>query len=174
MRRKAHPTAKPGRGLRSASARFRSVRTIFMDCANDRLISSEVIPIRRSLSIAEPLHLRKRFNAYLDGLHHAGRGRGGGDHVLISNLEALGSPSIMKSAAAAAALIALAGCAVTMPFPPLATSSRDSHFACKVGSKCPNETRNPRVANRRSKPIDDGKIDDNPSDFIVNGRSTTE
>jgi len=89
--------------------------------------------------------------------------------MLISDLEALGSPSIMKFAAAAAAMIILAGCAVTMPFPPLATSSRDSHFVCKAGSKCPNETRGPRVANRRSKPIDDGKIDDDPPDFMANG-----
>jgi len=29
--------------------------------------------------------------------------------------------------------------------------------------------KNPRVANRRSKPIDDGRIDDDPPDFIVNG-----
>ena len=63
--------------------------------------------------------------------------------MLISDLEAPGSPSILKFAAAAAATIMLAGCAVTMPFPPLATSSRDSHFACKAGSKCSNEAQEP-------------------------------
>jgi hypothetical protein len=81
--------------------------------------------------------------------------------MLISDLEAPGSASIMKFAAAAAAMVILAGCAVTMPFPPLATSSRDSHFGGRAGSKCANETKNPRVANRGSKPIDVGRIDDN-------------
>ena len=91
--------------------------------------------------------------------------------MLISDLEAPDSPSILKFAAAAAAMIILAGCAVTMPLPPLATSSRESHFACRAGSKCPNETKNPRVATRGSKPIDDSRIDDDPPDFIVNGGS---
>src|SRR6516225_9002636 len=97
--------------------------------------------------------------------------QGGGDHMLISDLEAPDSPSTLKFAAAAAAMIILAGCAVTMPLPPLATSSRESHFACRAGSKCPKETKNPRVATRGSKPIDDGRIDDDPPDFIVNGSS---
>ena len=94
--------------------------------------------------------------------------------MLISDLEALGSPSIMKFFAAAAAMIMLAGCAVTMPFPPLATSSRDSHFVCKAGYKCSSETKNARVANRPSKAIDDDKVVDNPPDFILNGSSTTK
>ena len=94
--------------------------------------------------------------------------------MLISDLEAPGSRSIMKFAAAAAAMVILAGCAVTMPFPPLATSSRDSHFACKAGYKCSNETKNARVANRPSKTIDDGKVVDNPPDFLLNGSSSTE
>jgi hypothetical protein len=89
--------------------------------------------------------------------------------MLISDLEAPGSRSIMKFAAAAAAMTMLAGCAVTMPFPTIATPTPDWHFACKTGSKCSNEAKNPRVANRRSKPIDDGRVDDDPPDFIVNG-----
>jgi hypothetical protein len=93
--------------------------------------------------------------------------------MLISDLEAPDSPSILKFAAAAAAMIILAGCAVTMPLPPLATSSRDSQFDCRAGSKCSNETKNARVATRGSKPIDD-RIDDDPPDFIVNGSGTTE
>ena len=91
--------------------------------------------------------------------------------MVISVLKAPGSPSILKFAAAATAMMILAGCAVTMPLPPLATSNRDSHFACRADSKCPNETKNARVANRRLKPIGDGRIDDNPPDFIVNGGS---
>jgi len=91
--------------------------------------------------------------------------------MLISDLEAPDTRSILKFAAAAAAMIMLAGCAVTMPLPPLAASSRDPHFACRAGSKCPDETKNPRVATRGSKPIDDGRIDDDPPDFIVNGGS---
>jgi len=38
--------------------------------------------------------------------------------MLISDVEAPVGPSILKFAAAAAAMIMLAGCAVTMPFPP--------------------------------------------------------
>jgi hypothetical protein len=38
--------------------------------------------------------------------------------MLILDLEAPGSPSIIKFSAAAAAMIMLTGCAVTMPFPP--------------------------------------------------------
>ena len=89
--------------------------------------------------------------------------------MLISDLEAPGSPSIMKFAAAAAAMTMLAGCAVTMPFPTIGTPTPDWHVACNTGSKCSNEAKNPRVANRRSKPIDDVRIDDDPPDFIVNG-----
>ena len=94
--------------------------------------------------------------------------------MLISDVEAPVGPSILKFAAAAAAMIMLAGCAVTMPFPPLATSSPHSQFACNAGSKCTNETKDPSVANRRSRPIDRVRIDDNPPDFIVNGSSITE
>jgi len=94
--------------------------------------------------------------------------------VLISDIEAPVGPSILKFAAAAAAMIMLAGCAVTMPFPPLARSSPDSHFACNAGSKCTNETKNPRVTTRRSTPIARVKIEDDPPDFIVNGSRTTE
>ena len=94
--------------------------------------------------------------------------------MLISDLEAPGTPSIMRFFAAAAAMIMLAGCAVTMPFPPLATASRDSRFACKAGYKCSNETKNARVANRPSKTIDDGKVVDNPPDFLLNGSSSAE
>jgi hypothetical protein len=36
-------------------------------------------------------------------------------------------------------------------------------------SKCSDETSNSRVAYRRSKPADDGQMDDDPPDFIVNG-----
>jgi hypothetical protein len=98
------------------------------------------------------------------------RYQSGGDHML--KIEAPGSPSIMKLAAAAGALAMLAGCAVTMPFPPLATSFPDSgdwHPICWAGSKCSIETSNSRVAYRRLKPANDGKIDDDPPDFIVNG-----
>jgi hypothetical protein len=87
-------------------------------------------------------------------------------------IEAAGSPSIIKLAAAVGAMAVLTGCAVTMPFPPLASpfqGSRDWHPVCRVGSKCSNETSNSRVAYRRSKPADDGKIDDDPPEFIVNG-----
>jgi hypothetical protein len=94
--------------------------------------------------------------------------------MLILDLEAPGSPSIIKFSAAAAAMIMLTGCAVTMPFPPLAPSSRDSHFACRAGYKCSNETKNPRVANCPSKTIDDEKVVDNPPDFILNGSGITE
>jgi hypothetical protein len=90
--------------------------------------------------------------------------------MLISDPEAPRSPSILKFAAAAAAMMILAGCAVTMPLRPLATSGHDSHFACRAGSKCSNETKHP-VAKRRLKPIDDVRIDDDPPDFIVNGGS---
>jgi hypothetical protein len=91
--------------------------------------------------------------------------------MLNSELEAYGGPRIMKFAAAAAAMAVLAGCAVTMPFPPLTTSfqgSPDSHAACKPASKCSSETTNSRLAYRRQKPVDDGKIDNDPPDFIVN------
>ena len=87
------------------------------------------------------------------------------------NFEAHGSPSIMKFAATAAAMSVLPGCALTMPFPPLATSFQDSHDwhrDCRVGFKC-YETSNPRVAYRPSKPANDPKIDDDTPDFIVNG-----
>ena len=87
------------------------------------------------------------------------------------NIEATGSPSIMKFAAAAAAMAVLAGCAVTMPFPPLATSFQDSHDwhrACRAGFKC-YETSNSRVAYRPSKAANDPKIDDDPPNFIVSG-----
>jgi hypothetical protein len=93
--------------------------------------------------------------------------------MLISDVEAPVGPSL-KFIAAAAAMIMLAGCAVKMPFPPLATSSPHSQFACNAGSKCTNETKNPWVANHRSRPIDRVRIDDNPPDFIVNGSSITE
>jgi hypothetical protein len=82
-----------------------------------------------------------------------------------------GNRSIMKFAAAAAAMVALAGCAIAVPLPPLATSfqeSRDGHFACKAGSKCSNETTNHRVAYRHSQPVGGGQIDDDPPDFILN------
>jgi hypothetical protein len=91
--------------------------------------------------------------------------------MLNSELEAYGGPRIMKFAAAVAAMAVLAGCAVTMPFPPLTTSfqgSPDSHAACKPASKCSSETTNFRLAYRRQKPVDDGKIDNDPPDFIVN------
>jgi hypothetical protein len=87
------------------------------------------------------------------------------------NIEAPGSPSIMKFAAVAAAMTVLAGCAVAMPFPPLATSVQDGHEwhrACRVGFKC-YETSNSRVAYRPSKPTNDSKVNDDPPDFIVNG-----
>jgi hypothetical protein len=57
-------------------------------------------------------------------------------------IEAPGSPSIMKLAAAVGAMAVLTGCAVTMPLPPLATpfqNSRDWHPVCRTGSKCSNE-----------------------------------
>jgi hypothetical protein len=77
--------------------------------------------------------------------------------------------NIMKFATAAAAMAVLAGCAVAVSLPPLATSpqtSRDRDFACRAGSKCPNGTRDHRVAYRRSQPVGGGKIDDDPPDFI--------
>src|SRR5271165_4387142 len=91
--------------------------------------------------------------------------------MLNSEPEPIGSQNIRKFVAAAAAMAALAGCAIAVPLPPLATSfqeSRDGHFACKAGSKCPNETTNHRVAYRRSQPVGCGKIDDDPPDFILN------
>jgi len=95
--------------------------------------------------------------------------------MLISDLEAPGSPSIMKFAAAAAAMTMLAGCAVTMPFPTIATptpdwQSTDKQLINFMMLGLPGASRSdPRVANRRSKPIDDVRIDDDPPDFIVNG-----
>jgi len=92
--------------------------------------------------------------------------------MLNSEPEPIGSQNIRKFVAAAAAMAALAGCAIAVPLPPLATSfqeSRGGHFACKAGSKCPNETPNHRVAYRRSQPAGHGKIDDDPPDFILNG-----
>jgi hypothetical protein len=121
--------------------------------------------------VAKVRCLRRFFNPHLDGLDQtcSQRCKSGGDHML--NVEAPGSPSVMKFAAAAAVLAVLGGCAVTMPFPPLATSFQDSHdrhHACRTGFKC-YETSNSRVAYRRSKPADDGRIYDDPPDFIVNG-----
>jgi hypothetical protein len=87
-------------------------------------------------------------------------------------IEAGGSPSIFKLAGVVGAMAVLTGCAVTMPFPPLATpfqGSSDWHPVCRVGSKCSNETSNSRVAYRRFKPADDDGIYDDPPDFIVNG-----
>jgi hypothetical protein len=92
--------------------------------------------------------------------------------MLNSEPEAPGSQNIMKFVAAAAAVAALAGCAIAVPLPPLATSfqeSRDGHFACNAGSKCPNETTNHRVAYHRSQPVGHGKIADDPPDFILSG-----
>jgi hypothetical protein len=89
--------------------------------------------------------------------------------MLYSESETSAHRNIMKFAAAAAAMAVLASCAVAVPLPPLATSFQDSragHFACKAGSKCPNEITNHRVAYRRSQPVGNGKFNDDPPDFI--------
>jgi hypothetical protein len=71
----------------------------------------------------------------------------GGDHMLNLEAEAPGSQNLMKFAAAAVAMAGLAGCAIAVPLPPLATSfqdSRDGDFACKA-----NEIINRWVNSRR-------------------------
>ncbi len=91
--------------------------------------------------------------------------------MLYSETEASGNRNIMKLVAAAAAMAVLAGCAVAVPLPPLATSlqdSRDGNIACKAGSKCSNGTTNRRIAYGRSRPVGGGKIGEVPPDFILN------
>jgi hypothetical protein len=93
--------------------------------------------------------------------------------MLYSEPETSANRNIWKFAAAAAAMAVLAGCAVAVQLPPLATSfqdSRDRDFACAHGSKCPNRITNHRVAYRRSQPVGGGKIDEDPPDFILNSR----
>ena len=90
--------------------------------------------------------------------------------VLHLEPEASGIRNIMKFAAAATAMTVLAGCAVVVPLPPLATFSQDSRhgeFACATGSKCPNVTRDSRLTYRRSQ-TGDSKIGEDPPDFILN------
>jgi hypothetical protein len=91
--------------------------------------------------------------------------------MLHSEREASVNRNTMKFAAAAAAMAVLAGCAVSVPLRPLATSfqnSRDGDFTCTADPKCPNGTTDHRVAYRRSQPVGGGKIDDDPPDFILN------
>jgi hypothetical protein len=89
--------------------------------------------------------------------------------MLNSEAETSAHRNIMKFAAAAAAMAVLAGCAVAVPLRPLVASSQNSHerdFACRDGPKCLNGITDHRVAYRRSQPVGDGKIDDDPPDFI--------
>ena len=77
----------------------------------------------------------------------------------------------MKFAAAAAAMVVLTGCAISMPLRPLATApqdSRDNDFACRTHAICRDGSTGHRVAYRGSQPINGGKIDDDPPDFISN------
>jgi hypothetical protein len=92
--------------------------------------------------------------------------------MLHSKSESCVNRNIIKFAAAATALAVLAGCAIAMPLRPLATSSEDSRdrdFACRVPHpKCSNGSKNRRVVYRSSQPVDSGKIDEDPPDFILN------
>ena len=81
----------------------------------------------------------------------------------------------IKLAVAAAAMIVLAGCAVTMPLRPLTTSSqigRAPDFACGTGTKCSDRTTDHRVSYHRPQLVGGGKIDDDPPDFIRDQDST--
>ena len=73
--------------------------------------------------------------------------------MLHSQSKAFINRKTMKFAAAAAAMATLAGCAITMPLRPIMTSSqdkRDGNFACTAHSKCPNGSKQDRLAYRRS------------------------
>jgi hypothetical protein len=77
----------------------------------------------------------------------------------------------VKFAAAAAAMAVLAGCAISMPLRPLTTApqdSRDNNFTCRDHTKCSDGSTGHRVAYRGSQPVNGGKIDDDPPDFILN------
>ena len=81
----------------------------------------------------------------------------------------------IKLAVAAAAMVVLAGCAVTMPLRPLTTSSqngRASDFACRTGAKCSDRATDHRVSYHRPQLVGGGKIDDDPPDFIRDQDST--
>ena len=78
---------------------------------------------------------------------------------------------IVKIAVALIAGAMLAGCAIAVPLPPLATTFRSSHsgdVACKVGSNCPMGTSSPHRVDRRSQPTSPGKMVEDPPDFIRN------
>jgi hypothetical protein len=90
--------------------------------------------------------------------------------MLHSESKASVNRKAMKFAVAAAAMAALAGCAIAMPLRPLMTFSqdrRDGNFACTAHSKCPNGSKQDRLAYRRSQSADRGKMGDDPPDFIL-------
>jgi hypothetical protein len=65
----------------------------------------------------------------------------------------------------------LAGCAMSMPLRPLATSSqlsRQNNLACSAHPKCLHDNSDHRVAYRTSQPVNGVKVDDDPPDFILN------
>jgi len=75
----------------------------------------------------------------------------------------------VKIAVALTAAGMLASCAMAVPSPPLATTFQDSgagHVACKGGSSCPQGSS--RRVNRRSQPVGQGKMAEDPPDLIRN------
>jgi hypothetical protein len=78
---------------------------------------------------------------------------------------------IVKIAAALTAAAILASCAMAVPSLPLATTFQDSssgHVACKGGSNCPQGGSGPHQVDRRSQPVSQGKMAEDPPDFIRN------
>ena len=86
-----------------------------------------------------------------------------------SEPETSANSKIVKIAVALMTAAILAGCAVAVPLRPLATSfqgSRSGHVACKGGPNCPEGSS--RRVDRRSQPVSQGKLAEDPPDFIRN------
>jgi|SRR5262245_19079832 len=91
-----------------------------------------------------------------------------------SRPEASASWKTLKWAVVAAAIAVLAGCAVAVPLRPLIMASQDDRnrdLACTANSKCPTATTSHRRTSRRSQPVGDGNIADDPPDFILNSEA---
>jgi hypothetical protein len=76
---------------------------------------------------------------------------------------------IMKFVGASAAMSMLASCAIAVPLRPLTLHGRgEGELTCMTDSRCSNGNRDRQAAHRHSRPVVNGKIDDDPPDFILN------